>query len=178
MHASPSLADSARSIRPAQGPYVGALLRLSWRRVRDGLHAAIREAGFTDLQEAHLPVFSYPLPDGVRPSDLARRLGVSRQAVNHLVAQMESLGYLERRAGEVGERRLIHLTERGWAVGEVVFACLRELEAAWAADVGEDRFRDFMGVLRRFAGVEEDADAPAETGSSEAGTGVTSRQER
>ena len=119
--------------------------------MRDRLHAAIRAAGFTDLQDAHLPVFSYPLPDGVRPSDLARRLGTSRQAANHLIGQMETLGYLERRGSESSDRRLVHLTERGRRVGEEIFACLRELEAEWAAQVGEERFADFMEVLRSLA---------------------------
>jgi DNA-binding MarR family transcriptional regulator len=132
-------------------PFVGALLRLCWRRVRGRMREAIRAAGFADLQDAHLAVFSHPLPDGVRPSELARRIGTSRQAANHLIAQMEALGYLERRAAEGGDRRLVHLTERGWQVGETIFACLRQLQAEWAEEVGHDRFDDFMGVLRFLA---------------------------
>jgi hypothetical protein len=50
-------------------PYVGALLRICWQRVRAHLHDAIRANGFTDLQEAHFAAFSYPLPSGVRPSE-------------------------------------------------------------------------------------------------------------
>ncbi|MFC7543605.1 MarR family transcriptional regulator [Siccirubricoccus deserti] len=64
------------------------------------MHEAVRVAGFTDLQDPHLSVFSYPLPDGVRPSALAHRIGMSRQATNYLITQMEALGYLERRATE------------------------------------------------------------------------------
>ena len=135
-------------------PFVGALLRLCWQRVRARMHEAVRAAGFTDLQDAHLAVFSYPLPDGVRPSELARRIGMSRQATNHLLAQMEALGYLERRAPEGGDRRLVHLTERGLRVGETIFACLRDLQAEWAAEIGQEHFRDFMDVLRRLAAEE------------------------
>ncbi len=145
---------SSRAIAGVEGgpPFVGALLRVCWRRVRDRMHEAIRAAGFTDLQDPHLPVFSYPLPDGVRPSELAHRIGMSRQATNYLITQMEALGYLERRATEGGgDRRLVHLTERGWQVGEVIFACLRELQAEWAEEIGRERFGDFMDVLRRLA---------------------------
>ena len=124
------------------------------------MHEAVRAAGFTDLQDAHLAVFSYPLPDGVRPSELARRIGMSRQATNHLIAQMETLGYLERRAPEGGDRRLVHLTERGWRVGEVIFACLRDLQAEWAEEIGRERFGDFMDVLRRLAADEQQALSP------------------
>src|SRR5690242_10994326 len=79
-------------------PYVGALLRLSWQRVRARINAAVRAAGFDDLQDTHMLVFSYPPADGVRPSELARRLGMSRQAANHVIGQMEAMGYLKRRA--------------------------------------------------------------------------------
>ncbi len=141
-------------------PFVGALLRLCWRRVRDRMHEAIRAAGFTDLQDPHLPVFSYPLPDGVRPSELAHRIGMSRQATNYLITQMEALGYLERRAAEGSDRRLVHLTERGWEVGEVIFACLRDLQAEWAEEIGRKRFGDFMDVLGHFAVDEGQALSP------------------
>ncbi len=158
----------AREFHPSHGkgqgaggegdpPFVGALLRLCWRRVRDRMHEAVRAAGFADLQDAHLAVFSYPLPDGVRPSELARRIGMSRQATNHLVAQMETLGYLERRAPEGSDRRLVHLTDRGWRVGETILACLRDLQAQWADEIGRDRFSDFMEVLKRLGTEEPEA---------------------
>ncbi len=135
-------------------PFVGALLRQCWRRVRDRIQEAIRAAGFDDLQEAHLAVFTYPLPDGVRPADLARRMGMSPQATNYLIAQVEALGYLERRASQGSDRRLVYLTERGRQVGQTIFACLRELQAEWADEVGQTRFADFMDVLRRLAAEE------------------------
>ena len=128
-------------------PYVGALLRLCWQRVRAHMHDAIRANGFTDLQEAHFAVFSHPLPHGVRPSELARHLRMSRQAINYLVGQMEGLGYLERRVGPDSDRRLIYLTERGAKVAEVIYASLYELQTQWADEVGHDRFKAFMDVL-------------------------------
>ncbi len=142
--------------RPPRGqadgpPFVGALLRLSWQRVRARLNAAIRAAGFDDLQEAHFTIFSYPVPDGVRPSELARHIGASRQAANHLIAQMETLGYLERRAPAGSRRRLVYLTRRGHRVVEVTFACLRAIQTEWAQEAGAARFADFMALLRRFA---------------------------
>lgn len=146
----PAHSSASNPTKPGP-PYVGALLRLCWRRVRDRIHEAVRAEGFTDLQDAHLAVFSYPLPDGVRPSELARRIGMSRQAANHLIGQMESLGYLERRGALAGERRLVHLTERGWKVAEVIFECLQKLQDEWALELGRDRFADFITVLRTLA---------------------------
>lgn len=130
---------------------MGALLRLTWQRVRSRIHDAIREAGFTDFQDAHFAVFSYPPPDGVRPSELARQKRMSRQAINYLIAQLEELGYIERRAPDGSDRRLIYLSERGWQVGETIFACLRRLEAEWADEIGHERFNTFLEVLRQLS---------------------------
>lgn len=134
-------------------PFVGALLRMCVKRIRTRIDAAIRQAGFADLQESHLRVLSYPLPDGVRPSQLARHLGMSRQATNYVIAQMEGLGYLERR-GEDGERRLVHFTARAWGVVEIIYATSREVQAEWAQEVGQDRFRGLVDTLRLIAAEE------------------------
>jgi DNA-binding MarR family transcriptional regulator len=138
-------------------PFFGALLRVTWRQVRDEMLRAVHAAGFSDFQDAHFAVFSYPLPDGARPSDMARQRQMSRQAINYLVAQLEELGYVERRVPEAGERRLIYLSARGWQVAETIFACLRRLQADWAEEIGQDRFEIFLGVLGELAARAEKA---------------------
>ncbi|HEX5998110.1 MAG TPA: MarR family transcriptional regulator [Hyphomicrobiaceae bacterium] len=145
----PELSENSRP------PFIGALLRLTWQRVRSRIHEAVREAGFTDLDEAHLAVFSYPLPDGVRPSELARNMRMSRQAINYLIVQMEESGYLERRAPPGSDRRRIYLSEHGKRVGETIYACLRQLQAEWSSEVGNDQFNTFMDVLRQLSTEEE-----------------------
>ncbi len=142
------LAAQAREI-PA--PSFGALMRITWQHVRHQMLAAIHEAGFTDFQEAHFAVFSYPLPDGVRPSELARQRKMSRQAVNYLLVQLEGLGYVERRAEEDADRRLVYLSARGWQIAEAIFACLNHLQADWAQEVGRERFDVFLDVLTQLA---------------------------
>src|ERR1700729_1185105 len=122
-------------------PYVGALLRQCLEHVRARMEADIKAAGFTDLQSAHLAVFSFPPPEGMRPSDLARRLRMSRQATNHIIGQLEALGLLAPRAERKGQRRRIYLTPRTWGMVKVVHRSLLENKTEWAADGGQDRFR-------------------------------------
>jgi DNA-binding MarR family transcriptional regulator len=129
-------------------PFVGALLRIAWQRTRARIDEDIHAAGFTDLQDAHFVVFSWPPPDGVRLSQLARQIRMSRQATNYLVGQLEELGYLERRAPRGSDRRLIYLTKRSHKVMDTIMASLRALQAQWADEVGPERFDTFMDVLR------------------------------
>ena len=129
-------------------PFVGALLRIAWQRARARIDEDIRAAGFTDLQDAHFVVFSWPPPDGVRLSQLARQIRMSRQATNYLVGNLEELGYLERRAPRGSDRRLIYLTKRSHKVMDTIMASLSALQAQWADEVGPERFSTFMDVLR------------------------------
>jgi DNA-binding MarR family transcriptional regulator len=143
------------SEEPDQPPFVGALLHMCWLNVRKRLFAAVQTAGFTDLQESHFVAFSYPLPDGARPSDFARQIGMSRQAANYVVGQLEALGYLERRAAGNGGRRLVYLTEKGWKIVHIMWDTLRQIQLEGAGQVGAGRYAEFMSVLRALAEGEE-----------------------
>jgi DNA-binding MarR family transcriptional regulator len=143
-----STPNAVTPVAPDAFPTFGAMLRIVLQHVRGQMLRAIHEAGFTDFQEAYFGIFSYPLPDGSRPAELARQKRMSRQAINYLLAQLEKLGYVERRASEGSERRLVYLSLRGLKVAEVMFACLRQLHADWAGHVGVERFEAFVEVLR------------------------------
>jgi DNA-binding MarR family transcriptional regulator len=115
------------------------------------MEADIKAAGFIDILPTHFAVFSFPPPDGLRPSELAGRIRMSRQATNHIIGQLEALGYLERRAPEEGARRRIYVTQRARDVAKVIHATMLQIHAEWAAEIGPERFRDFMTTLRNFA---------------------------
>ena len=133
-------------------PYVGALLRLAHQVARSRLLEALAERGLGDITEAHLGMFQYPPIDGVRPTDLAKRLGASKQAVNHLVGQLEKLGYLQRRREQGNGHTAVHFTERGWLVLESNIATMRQLEADWQRQLGKRRFADLKAALQELTG--------------------------
>ena len=147
-----SMVRSGRASRPRLSPpLLGALLRLAWQQVRQEMAADVAAAGFAELQDAHLSVFQYPGPDGLRPVDLARQIRMSRQATNYLLAQLEEFGYVERR-GEAGERRRVYLTPRGRKVLHAIQVSVRRYERRAARRMGRQRFDVFMDVLRTIAG--------------------------
>src|SRR6266511_3879682 len=83
--------------QPFGPPLIGALLRIPWESVQRHMLERLHERGFDDLDAAHLNVFQYPGPQGARPTDLAARLRISKQALNYLLRELERLDYLERR---------------------------------------------------------------------------------
>ncbi len=132
-------------------PYVGALLRVVNQLTRQRSFKALMERGFTDLNPALLSAFNYPPPEGVRPIDLAERINTTKQAMNYLLSQLESLGYMERRAEKKGGRRLVYLTRRGWLVFDAIWTAQRQLEDEWRTQLGRARFDQFMGTLRQIS---------------------------
>jgi DNA-binding MarR family transcriptional regulator len=133
-------------------PLIGALLRMPWEAVRRRMLVRLHERGFGDLDAPHLNVFLYPGPQGTRPSELAARMGVSKQALNYLLGELERLGYLERRADpDDGRSRRIALTLRGERAGRAMREAVVELEREWETLLGSKRFALLRELLRDVA---------------------------
>lgn len=128
-------------------PLIGARLRLALAQIEQRVSAALVAAGFTDINSAHYKVLRFPPPENERPMDLARRAGMTKQAMNYLLTNLEQLGYVHRVAEAGSSNRLVSLTEKGWEVARIQRANVRAVEQEWALRFGEDRFRVFYDVL-------------------------------
>jgi DNA-binding MarR family transcriptional regulator len=127
---------------------IGALLRLPWEAVAHRILSALHEHGFDDIDAPHLGVILWPGPDGMRPSDLAARMRVTKQALNYLLGSLERLGYLERRPDpNDGRARRIVLTDRGRSLVPVVRNAVRDVEREWADELGRERFTELRELL-------------------------------
>jgi DNA-binding MarR family transcriptional regulator len=133
---------------PLGPPLIGALLRVPWESVQRHMLQRLHERGFDDLDEAHMTVFQYPGPQGTRPSELAARLRISKQALNYLLGQLERLGYLERRPDpdDLRSKRIV-VTPRGMSAGLAMREAVAEMEAAWGERLGARRFAQLRTLL-------------------------------
>src|SRR3954454_3516303 len=144
-------------------PPVGALLRRPAVIVRHQVMASLHAAGFDDVLPAHLGVFQPPGPDGMRPGVLAVRTQASKQAMNHLLHQLEVGGYLTRESHPDDRRtRVVRLTDRGWAAFGVMRQTILRMEREWFRALGEDLYGQLARALMR---LEEVLDEQARTGS-------------
>ena len=133
---------------PPGPPLIGALLRMPWEAVRRRMLERLRERGFTDFDAAYLNLFLYPGPQGARPSELAARLKISKQALNYLLGELERLHYLERRPDPDDQRsKRIALTKRGTSAIGVIREAVGEVETAWAKQLGPKRFAQLRNLL-------------------------------
>jgi DNA-binding MarR family transcriptional regulator len=129
---------------------IGALLRVPAQAIQRRLIAELNAAGFDDLRVPHMAVLQFPGPDRVRPSALAERAGMSKQAMNQLLKSLESLGYLVRSdAPDEGRARIVRVTRRGRAADAKIHDILREIERDWSAELGPTRFAELKELLFR-----------------------------
>jgi DNA-binding MarR family transcriptional regulator len=129
-------------------PLIGALLRVPWERVHERLLAGLHERGFTDLGAAHLTVLQWPGPDDLRPSELAARSRMSKQALNYLLGELERLGYLQRHDDPRDQRfKRIALTDRGRRAALAMRDIVREVETDWEQRLGPERFAQLRLLL-------------------------------
>lgn len=133
-----------------ENPLIGALLRVPAQAIHRHIIAGLHRAGFRDLRLPHMGVLQYPGPDGFRPSELAGRAAMSKQAMNQLLRSLERLGYLVRRDSKEDRRaRLVHFTARGRAAWAKIHEILAEIEAQWRAALGEKDFGRLKALLCR-----------------------------
>src|SRR5438034_10225651 len=117
--------NADRAEQPFGPPLIGALLRVPWEPVQRHMLERLHERGFADFDAAYLNVFQYPGPQGARPSELAARLRISKQALNYLLGELERLGYLERRPDPDDLRsKRVALTPRGQSAIPVIRAAV------------------------------------------------------
>lgn len=144
--------SSFTKAEPFGPPLIGALLRIPWEAVQRKMLERLHEQGFDDLDAAHLNVFQYPGPQGAKPSELASRLRVSKQALNYLLGELERLDYLERRPDPDDLRaKRVALTRRGVSAIGVIREAVAELEREWERQLGRKRFAQLRALLQELS---------------------------
>src|SRR5438046_2348931 len=102
---------------------------------------AVASAGYDDIAPAHFNILQHPTPDGLRPSEVAARAQMTKQAANRLIRHLERRGYLRLEPDPNDQRaRIIRLTDRGWSLIRTIREVVEEVEAEWAQRLGRRRF--------------------------------------
>lgn len=143
----PATLARRKRTQQAMTPMIGSLLRLPHEVIVTRILAALNANGF-DISPTELGVFLYPGPEGRRPIELARQCHVTRQAMNYVLAGLESRGYIERRSGSGPAARIVRMTDRGWAMVGPIRDCVAAIEGEWAAQLGVRRFKALRETLR------------------------------
>lgn len=139
------------------------MMRVAHQWVLNHVYANVVAAGFDDLGRFHVGMFRYPTPEGLRPTELAEQLGITKQSVNDLLGDMEQRGYLVRVPDPTdGRARVIRLTARGHHLEDTVYDAARSAEEEIAALLGPQRFAQLRSALELVSRYIAEGDGPAQ----------------
>jgi DNA-binding MarR family transcriptional regulator len=129
-------------------PLIGPLLRIPLQAIRARMHESVAAAGHEHIGPAHFNILQHPTPDGLRPSELAARAQMTKQAANRLIRHLERHGYLGLEPDPTDQRaRIVRLTKRGWALIRTIRDVVEDVEAEWAQRLGRRRFEALRTAL-------------------------------
>lgn len=105
------------------------LLGMAFQLLLTEFNERVAAAGYPDLRPVHGMAFQALWGRGATASELAGRLGVTKQAAGQIVDDLERRGYVQRQPHpEGGRRKLIVLTDAAHRHLEVAGAIMRRLE--------------------------------------------------
>lgn len=130
-------------------PFLPQLIGQAFNLILDQLHHHLVEAGHEDLRPTHyLNVFRFMDCDGTRPTTLARRAGMTPQAMSELVGYLEQRDYVRRVPDPAdGRGRVVVYADRGIRAAEIAASYFADLQTRWGAIVGPDRLQDVTSAL-------------------------------
>ncbi|VAW08436.1 hypothetical protein MNBD_ACTINO02-2329 [hydrothermal vent metagenome] len=112
------------------------------------LRSRLAARGWPEMTPAQSLVFASIDLDGTRPSELARRIGVSRQAVHQTIAELVEVDLLTLTADPVdGRAKLVVVTDAGRRNISAARESLTEIESELRARIGDDSVAALRNAL-------------------------------
>jgi DNA-binding MarR family transcriptional regulator len=131
---------------------IGRLLLLARRDFLTRLSEKMGETGGPSQVWSRGRLLPYIDLEGTRSTELAKRLGVSKQAVGRVVRELEDDGLLARALDEAdGRAFLVTFTERGLEYLMRMHEAIRKVERDYEREIGADAIRALKATLSAIA---------------------------
>jgi DNA-binding MarR family transcriptional regulator len=110
------------------------------RALTASMMAKVASCGFSDMTPAFASLMPLLDATGVRATTLAQQAGITKQAISHLVRELEARGYVEQVPDSTDTRaKIVRLTTRGVALHAACAEVKRELQSIAIAKLGKSR---------------------------------------
>lgn len=117
--------------------------------LNDEVQRRLHSAGFEGLRFSHGFLVQHLVAGERTVGELAELMGITQQAVSKTVGELETLGYVERRARAADARvRLVTLTRRGRKAIETAREARAEVVAELRSELGPRRVDAATALLR------------------------------
>ncbi|HVH41920.1 MAG TPA: MarR family winged helix-turn-helix transcriptional regulator [Labilithrix sp.] len=155
--------DYADKLEAAKARSTVQLLFKAARLLNERAIGQVRQRMNKPVRVAHTTLLPHVDLAGTRLTDLASRLGVTKQAAGQLVDELVEMGVLERVPDPADARaKLVRFSARGRAGLLEGLGVLREIEAGIASLLGDKKMRALHEALTAIVAAEVTEDASAE----------------
>jgi len=137
----------------------GHLLLKAARLLNERATARVRAVAKVEFRTPHTALLPHIDFEGTRLTELAARVGASKQAVGELVAELEAMGFLRRDPDPADARaRLVRFTAHGRRALLHGLGVLAEIESELAGEIGSARMERLRSDLAKLIGALETRD--------------------
>lgn len=128
--------------------HLGRVLLKLERQFTQQVLSQLAEQGITEITLRHFVVIPFVTDVGIRSVEIAKKAGVSKQAVGKLVEELEGYGYLEVRPDpNDGRASLVFLSDKGEHFLQAAIESTKILEQRWQQLIGVERFNNMKQAL-------------------------------
>lgn len=129
---------------------MGQLLLRAFRWFDESLLALLKEQGWPELSHSQSMVMAFLGNGGIRISELARRLGVSRQAAQKSVSELEKADLLKTEVDPTNSSaKIVVLTTKGKAIVVAALSLFSEIELELAERIGRTNLGNMRKALEK-----------------------------
>ena len=140
--------SSVKGVFPPEELQVPLLMGLLFREVSN----TFADENWDGLRQSHFRVISSVPPEGISVTELAERVGMTKQGCGQFVTALVERGHLEVEQDPSDRRiRRVRRTPKGHRTILRVTDRILAIEDEWASRVGERRYRTFRRVLEELA---------------------------
>ena len=116
------------------------VLAAASRALTATMRAKVANCGFNDVTPAFASLMPLLDATGARPTTLAQRAGITKQAISQLVRELEARGYVEQVPDSTDTRaKIVRLTKRGVDIKAACAEVKHELQSIAIAKLGKSR---------------------------------------
>ncbi len=127
---------------------LGQLLLRGYRWCDHGLRRELSERGWPAITPSQSTLMAHVRPEGIRITELAQRMGVTRQAAHHLVQELYQSGFVVTREDPSNlSAKLVVLSSNGEIVVRDALAIYVEIERVLSKNIGAKAVKDLRVAL-------------------------------
>lgn len=116
------------------------------------LHDQLEKQGYGQIKPSHGVVFQYLQEEGSRITELASKVGITKQSMSAIIYQLEQWGYVERKPDASDKRAILFVfTAKGKQVRALGRSINQAFEKKWEQRLGKERFHQLRQYLQQLS---------------------------